>query len=72
MKHFKLRKDLTVKVGEKTLYQIEATRDLEKIGVKKGDLGGYVESEDNLGGDAWVSGDAKVYGNAEVYGNAWV
>ena len=49
-------------------------------GVKKGDVGGYVESEKNLSqhGNAWVSGDAKVYGdakvsgNAEVSGNAWV
>lgn len=48
--------------------------------VKKGELGGYVEKEENLShsGNAWVSGDARVYGNAEVsgnaevYGNAWV
>ena len=76
MKHFKLRTDLTIKVGLKTLYRIEATKDIEKFGVKAGDLGGYIEKEDNLSGDAWVSGDAKVYGNArvscdaEVYGNA--
>ena len=48
--------------------------------VKEGELGGYVEKEDNLShfGDAWVYGNARVYGNAEVYGdarvygNAWV
>ena len=84
MKHFKLRTDLTIKVGLKTLYRIEATKDIEKFGVKAGDLGGYIEKEDNLSGDAWVSGDAKVYenawvsgnakvyGNAQVYGDAWV
>ena len=78
MKHFKLRTDLTIKVGEKTLYRIEATKDIERFGVKAGDLGGYIEKEDNLSGDAWVSGDARVYGNAWVSGdalvcdNAWV
>ena len=48
--------------------------------VEKGELGGYVEKEDNLShsGDAWVSGNARVSGNAEVsgnarvYGDAWV
>ena len=42
--------------------------------VKKGDLGGYVEKEDNLShsGDAWVSGDAEVFGDARVFGDAWV
>ena len=36
--------------------------------VKEGELGGYVEKEDNLShyGNAWV------YGNAEVSGDAWV
>ena len=72
MKHFKLRTDLTIKVCEKTLYRIEATKDITKFGVKFGDLGGYIEKEENLSGDAWVSGEARVYGDAEVYGNARV
>ena len=72
MKHFKLRTDLTIKVDGKTLYRIEATKDIEKFGVKAGDLGGYIEKEDNLSGNAWVSGDARVYGNALVCGNALV
>lgn len=40
--------------------------------VTAGDLGGYVEKEDNLDhdGNAWVYGDAKVCGNALVCGNA--
>lgn len=48
------------------LYQIKA---LVSFGnVEAGELGGYVESEENLSqtGDAWV------YGNARVYGDAWV
>ena len=72
MKHFKLRTDLTIKVGLKTLYRIEATKEITKFGVKVGDLGGYIEKEENLYGDAWVSCDAKVYGNAKVSEDAWV
>ena len=42
--------------------------------VAAGDVGGYVEAEQNLAhtGDAWVYGDALVYGNALVSGNARV
>ena len=42
--------------------------------VKEGELGGYVEKEDNLShsGNAWVYGDAWVYGNARVSGDARV
>ena len=60
------------------LFRVKALISFGKV--KKGDVGGYVESEKNLSqsGNAWVSGNAKVYGNAEVsgnakvYGNAWV
>ena len=72
MKHFKFRTDLTIKVGLKTLYRIEATKEITKFGVKVGDLGGYIEKEENLYGDAWVSCDAKVYGDAKVSEDAWV
>ena len=36
--------------------------------VEAGELGGYIEKEDNLSenGNAWVSGDAMVYGDAIV------
>ena len=42
--------------------------------VKAGDLGGYIEKEENLSenGDAWVYDNAKVYGDAKVYGHAKV
>ena len=64
----------TKKVNGITLRRIKALRDIERCDVKTGDLGGWVESENNLSqsGDAWVSGDASVFGNAEVYGNARV
>jgi len=55
-----------------TLYQIQATRDLPRRGVREGDLGGFIQSEKNLSGNAWVSGNARVSGNAWVSGNARV
>ena len=61
-----------IKRGEKILYQIEALKDFGMV--KAGDLGGYIESEENLSqdNDAWVSGNAWVVSNARVSGNAWV
>lgn len=42
--------------------------------VQPGEIGGYIESEDNLSqtGGAWVDQWAQVYGEAKVYGNAFV
>ena len=54
------------------LHQIKA---LVSFGdVKAGDLGGWIEKEENLSqdGDAWVYGDAWVCDNARVSGNACV
>jgi len=55
------------------LRRIRALRDFACV--RKGDLGGWVQSERNLGTDynlAWVAGEAKVYGKACVTGDAWV
>ncbi len=56
------------------LFRIRAVRDIPKYKVKAGDLGGYVENENNLSqeGDCWIGGDAHVYGNARVRDNAKV
>ena len=42
----------------KKLFKIEAQLDFiwGGIKVKKGDEGGYIESESNLGDDCWISG----------------
>ena len=55
-----------------TLHRIKAT--VEFGFVKVGELGGWIEKEENLSheGKAWVCGDAKVCGNAKVWGNAEV
>ena len=75
---------IVINDGKTTLYRIRAIKDFGDV--KSGDLGGYIESEDNLSireicwiyDNAWVYdnarvfGDAKVYNNAKIYGNAWV
>lgn len=71
MKKYRLTEE-TTKVGNRTLYRIQALRDFGNV--TKGDIGGYIESEKNLSqdGNAWVYGNARVYGDACVSGNAWV
>lgn len=56
----------------RTLYRIRALRDFGYI--KAGDLGGYIQSEENLSHkkNCWVYDDAKVYDNACIYDNAKV
>lgn len=64
--------DETVEQDGHILHRIRALKDFGNV--KKGDLGGFVESEDNLSHkrNCWVYGDAKVYENAKVCGNARV
>ena len=76
-KKFKLTEE-SINYFGKTLYRIEALKDFANV--KKGDKGGYVESEENLSqeGNCWIYGNTKVfdsavvYDNAKVYGNAQV
>ena len=78
MKKFKLTSEFIVDISGVKLFRIKAL--IEFGNVKAGDLGGYIEKEENLShmGNAWVSGDARVFGdarvsgNARVFGNAWV
>ena len=69
-KHFELTDKFIINAFGIKLLQIKCTRKIKHADV--GDLGGYIEKEDNLSGDAWVYGDAKVYGNAQVSGDAKV
>ena len=71
MKKFELTSEFVTFLGKK-LFRIKA---LISFGnVEEGELGGYVEKEENLSndGNAWVYGDARVFGNARVYGDAEV
>lgn len=68
MKKFELTTESIYLLGTK-LFRIKA---LVTFGcVKKGELGGFVEKEENLDhtGSAWIFGNAKVYGNARVHGD---
>ena len=62
----------TMEYVRSTLHRIRALKDFGDV--KKGDLGGFIEKEDNLSqeGNCWVGDDARVYENAKVYGNAEV
>lgn len=54
------------------LYQIEAVRDFDHI--KKGTLGGYIQSEENLSheGNCWVDANSRVLDHAQVKEDAAV
>lgn len=52
----------------RVLHRIRATQDLKYRKVKAGDLGGWVESLDNIQGNGWVADEAMVYDGAVVNG----
>ena len=64
--------DLSVYWYGFTLYRIKALKDFSDV--KKGDIGGWIEKEDNLSqdGNCWVYNDAKVYDDTKVFDNARV
>ena len=66
MKKYEMTSNTKEFSGHK-LFQIKALKNFGSI--KAGDLGGYIEKEENLSHDgrAWVYNNAKVYDNAEVY-----
>lgn len=55
---------------DKVVHQIRALKDFGDV--KAGDLGGWIESEENLSqsGNCWVSENAMVYNHAQVRDNA--
>ena len=57
----------SVILNDKTLYRIRALVDFNDV--KAGDLGGYIEKEENLShyGNAWVYDNARVCDNARIY-----
>jgi hypothetical protein len=68
-----------IRVGDRTVYRIRALRDFGDV--RRGDLGGYIESEANLdhNGECWVGDVVQVYGphgrvqdNGRVSGESWV
>jgi len=73
-KKYELSENSKTNALGRKVFQIRALQDIARFGIKKGDFGGWVQSELNLSqdGNAWVYGNAQVYGNAWVYGNAQV
>ena len=67
---YELLKDNYINYEGEILYRIRALRDFSNV--KAGDVGGYVQSEDNLShkGDCWVYYNAKVFNNAKIHDNA--
>lgn len=53
-------------------FRITAAEDSDILGIKSGDLGGFIESKDNLDetGNAWVYPDSVVIGTSLVTGDA--
>lgn len=72
MNKYKLLTEDTITVGDRCLYRIQALRDFANV--KEGEIGGYIEKEDNLSqeGNCWVFDNAWVFGSARVSGNARV
>lgn len=54
------------------VYRILSLRDFNNV--KTGELGGYIEKEENLShkGDCWVYDKACVFNDAHVFGNAYI
>lgn len=59
-----------IQMGGVPLYRIRSLRDFRDV--KKGDLGGYIDSENNLShdGDCWVYDTSRVLGAAHIHDNA--
>ena len=72
MKKYELTTNFKIDASGIKMYQIKALKDFGDV--KKGDLGGYIEREENLSqdGNSWVAGSALVSGSAKVSGNALI
>ena len=68
-KKFELTDNFIINAFGVKLFQIKCTKSFKYA--KEGDLGGYVEKDENLDqeSDAWVYGNARVSGDAEIDNN---
>lgn len=69
--------DMTLEVFGVVLHRIRSLKDFvlpHGVAVKRGDLGGFVEREENLShaGSCWIGGNSFVYGGASVCEDAVV
>lgn len=72
MKKYRLLDSDTKVLFGRTLFRIQAL--ISFSDVQEGDLGGYIEKEENLShdGNAWVYNNAQVFDEARVGGNATI
>ena len=72
MPKYKILYHTAIEFNGHTIYRIEANRNFADV--KAGDLGGYIESAENLSdeGDCWIYNDAIVCDSAKVKDNAKV
>ena len=61
-------------IGGVTVYQIRSLVQIPALAVKPGDLGGWIQREENLSHNkaGWLSDNSVVYEDARVYDNAWI
>lgn len=71
MKKYELTNEF-IEIEGRKLYRIRALKSFGNV--SKGELGGYIESEENLShsGNAWVYNNAKVYDDARIMDNAMI
>lgn len=71
-KKYQLTDEASFIDGNTLVYRIQARVELPSMGVRAGDLGGFVESEENLSheGDCWIADDARVLGRSLVQDDA--
>lgn len=68
----------SVSISGESLYRIKALKEFENeatgVVIEKGQLGGFVQSENNLSqdGTCWIDDNARVFNNAKVTDNAYV
>ena len=63
-----------IKEPNSRYFRIKALKNIPRYSVKRGDLGGLVETEGNLDqtGDSWIDKESRVVNSAYVGGNAYV
>lgn len=69
---YQIRYDLYKRIYGRMLYRIQALKFFKNV--KEGEIGGYVESEDNLSqkGNCWIYDEACVFDEAQIKDNARV
>ncbi|OQC50200.1 MAG: hypothetical protein BWX57_00354 [Tenericutes bacterium ADurb.Bin024] len=71
-KKYEITTEAFTNISGVTVYRIKSLKNF--AGIQKGELGGYIESEDNLShsGNCWVKDNAMVYSGGRVEQNALV